>query len=117
MRNMIYSFFDDPRISCVIKEFVKTGQRVDEELTSERQRLVQHDEQAVVKGRLAMMNVFVCFTEILLRVLVESLLAAQRTEVISLFFVFGLASGGCWVNVHTADGIVYCSCHRLSPFI
>jgi len=31
MRNMIYSFFDDPRISGMIKDFVKTTKRVDED--------------------------------------------------------------------------------------
>jgi len=30
MRNMIYSFFDDPRISGVIKDYVKAEQRVGE---------------------------------------------------------------------------------------
>lgn len=34
MRNMIYSFFDDPRISGVIKEFVKLEQRMGEGLLS-----------------------------------------------------------------------------------
>jgi len=71
------SFFDDPRISGVIKDCVKTGQRVREELTRQRQRLVQYDEQAVVKGRLVMMSVFVGFSEIFFGFLVEGFLAAE----------------------------------------
>ncbi len=100
----------------MFKDSVKTGQKVGKEVASERQRPVHHDELAVVKGRLVMMSVLVCLAKILLRVLVESFLAAERTEVIGLSVVFRCASGGDWINVHAADGIVYCSCHRLSPF-
>jgi hypothetical protein len=59
-------------------------------------------EQAIIRG-LVLMLVF--FADILLRLFVEGLLAAERAEVIRLAFVFGLASCGCRVNVHSAHGI------------
>ncbi|MDP1714924.1 MAG: hypothetical protein Q8L41_09275 [Anaerolineales bacterium] len=52
-----------------------------------------------------MVNVFVGFAKIFFRVLVKSLLATERAEIIGLPVVFGLASGGRGVNVHAADGI------------
>ena len=88
-----------------------------EELIRERQRLVQYDEQAVVKGRLVLMRVFASFAKIFFRLLIESLLAAERTEVVGLSLVFGLASGSRRVNIHVADGVMYGSCHLLSPFV
>jgi hypothetical protein len=72
----------------VFKDCVKTGQRVGEELTSERQRLVQYDEQAFVKGKLMLMSVFVGLAEIFFRLFIKSLLAAKRAEVIGLSIVF-----------------------------
>jgi len=36
MRNIIYSFFDDPRIAGVIKGFVKAKQRVDKDIHSKK---------------------------------------------------------------------------------
>ena len=65
-------------------------------------------------GVLVLMLVF--FTEILFGFLVEGLLAAERTEVIGLTVVFGCACGGGGINVHVADGVMYGSCHTLSPF-
>jgi hypothetical protein len=61
---------------------------------------------------LVMVYVFVGFSQILLGFLVEGFLATKRTEVVSLAFILGLASGCRGVNVHTADGIMYCSCHN-----
>lgn len=61
--------------------------------------------------------VFVGFAEIFLRLFIESLLATERTEVKSLPVVLGCASGSCGVNIHSADGIMYSSCHLLSPYV
>jgi hypothetical protein len=110
------AIFSVSRISGVIKDFVKAGQRMNEELIRERQWLAHRIEQAIVKGRLVMMSVFVGFAEIFLRILVEGLLATERAEVISLPFVFGCASRCGRVNIHMADGVMYGSCHTLSPF-
>jgi hypothetical protein len=75
--------------------------------------------QAILKREeaLMLMGVLASFAKILFRFLVEGFLAAKRAEVVGLAFVFGLASGSRGVNVHSADGIMYCSCHRLSPFV
>ncbi len=54
---------------------------------------------------LMLVSVVVGFAEILFRVLVESLLTAERAEVESLPVVFGFASSGRGVNVHAADGV------------
>lgn len=59
-----------------------------------------------------LVDVFVSFSEILFRFLVEGFLAPKRAEVIGLAFVLGCASGGRAVNIHSANGIMYCSCHR-----
>ena len=58
----------------------------------------------------------VLFAEIFLRALIEGRLAAKRAEVISLPLVFGCASRCGRVNIHMADGVMYGSCHTLSPF-
>lgn len=62
------------------------------------------------------MHVFFGFTEIFLRVLVEGLLAPERTEIIGLPLVLGLACGGGGVNIHAANGIVDCVCHWFFSF-
>lgn len=59
-----------------------------------------------------MLRVFIGFAEIFLRFLVEGLFTTKRAEVIRLPFILGCACSGCGINVHTADGIMYCSCHR-----
>jgi len=56
--------------------------------------------------------VLIGFAKILLRLLVEGLLTTERAKVIGLSFVLGCASGGRGINVHVADGIMYCSRHR-----
>jgi len=56
---------------------------------------------------------FVCLTEVFFRFLVESLLATERAEVVSLAVVLGRAGGSRGINVHAADGIMYGRCHRL----
>ena len=61
----------------MFKDYVKTRQRVGEEFTRKRQRLVHCNEQAVVKERLVMMSVFVNFAQILLRLFVEGFLATE----------------------------------------
>ena len=66
---------------------------------------------------LMLVGVFVRFANILLRFLVEGFLTSERTEVIGLAFIFGLASGGRGIDVHAANGIVHSCCHRLSPSI
>jgi len=50
---------------------------VGEELPRERQWPVHRIEQAVVKGRLVVMSVFVSFAEIFFGVLIEGFLAAK----------------------------------------
>jgi len=64
-----------------------------------------------------MVCVFVRFSKILLRFLVEGFLTTERAKIISLPFILRCASSGCGVNIHAANGIMYCSCHRLSPFV
>jgi len=64
------------------------------------------------RSDLMMVGVFVGFSEILLGFLVEGLLATERAEIIGLAFIFRCASGCGGVDVHSADGIVYCCCHR-----
>lgn len=58
-----------------------------------------------------MVRVFVGVTKIFFRVRIKRLLTAGRTEIIGLPLVLGCASGGGGVNVHSANGIMYCSCH------
>ena len=60
-----------------------------------------------------MMLVFVRVTKIFFRLLVKSLLASERAEIICLSFVFGCASCGVGVNIHVANGIMNSGCHRL----
>ena len=76
--------FDDPRISGEIKGFVKTEQRMGEGLLS-GYSLTQTGRMAYLldwpfeekRNDLMMVCVFVGLAEILFRVLVESLLAAE----------------------------------------
>jgi hypothetical protein len=84
MRNMIYSFFDDPSISGVIKDYVKAKQRVGEGfmsgfyMTQTRRMTCSKDRSFVGKGReLVMVCVFVSFAKIFLRLLIKGLLAAE----------------------------------------
>ena len=124
MRNILYSFFDDPRISGVSKEFVKTLLRLGEGFMAgfwqaQLRRMARLNDRPFEekKNGLVMMSVFVSFAQIFLRLFVKRLLAAKRTEVIGLSIVFRRTSCGRGVYVHVADGIVYSSCHRLSPFV
>lgn len=61
-----------------------------------------------------MVRMFVGFAKILLGVFIKRLFTSERAEIISLSFVFRCASRGCGVNVHTADGVMYCVCHSFS---
>ena len=73
-----------------------------------------------VSVRITEISVLMCrfaLAEILLRLFIEGLLATQRAEIIGLAFILGCASRSGRINVHAADGIMYCSCHRFSPFL
>ncbi len=65
---------------------------------------------------LMMMRVFLGFAKIFLGVGVKRLLAAERAEIIGLSLVFGCTGSGGGIDIHVADWIMYCGCHRLSPF-
>ena len=69
--------FDDPRITSVFKDCVKTGQRMGEKFTRKKQRFVHRIEQTVVKGSLVMMSVLASLAKIFFRLLVESLLTTK----------------------------------------
>ncbi len=66
---------------------------------------------------LMLVGVFAGFANILLRFLIKGFLATERTEVVGLALILGLASGGRGIDVHAANGIVHSCCHRLSPSI
>lgn len=63
-----------------------------------------------------LVTVLMLCAQILLRVLVESLLASERTEVVGLSLVLGCTSGSGGINVHAAARIMYGGCHTLFPF-
>lgn len=58
-----------------------------------------------------MLLMFVRPAEIFLWILIKRFLAAGGTEVIGLPLVFGRASRGRGVNIHSTNGVVYCICH------
>jgi hypothetical protein len=52
--------------------------------------------------------------DVLLWLFIESLFATSRAEIIRLPLVFGFASSGLGINVHTANGVFYHQSHLLS---
>jgi hypothetical protein len=50
-------------------------------------------------------------TRVSLRIFIESVLAAWRTEIISFTFIFRCPFSSFWIDFHLADGISF---HRFS---
>lgn len=64
-----------------------------------------------------MVNVLVGLAEVLFRLLVEGFLATERTEVVGLTVVLGLARRGLGRDIHVTDGVFEGLSHTQSPFI
>jgi hypothetical protein len=66
--------------------------------------------------QILMMMLVLVMTKVLLRILIKGFLTAHGAEVICLSFVFRGTRGGCGVNIHVANRIMYSCWHMILSF-